>query len=60
VSARVDGHARAFDAAVRSGDFTAFARTFTEDAVMSFAGMPAGPFTGREAIPAPRQVVRPT
>ena len=60
MSARVDEHARAFNAAVRSGDFTAFARTFTEDAVMSFTGMPVGPFTGREAIAGAYAVRRPT
>lgn len=47
---RVREHARAFNSAVRSGDFRPFAATFTEDAVMRFVGVPAGPFVGRTAI----------
>jgi steroid Delta-isomerase len=47
---RVREHARAFNAAVRSGDFGPFVATFTGDAVMRFVGVPAGPFVGRSAI----------
>lgn len=45
-------HVDRFNAAVRSGDFTAFAATFHPDAVMTFVGPPVGPFVGREAIAA--------
>jgi steroid delta-isomerase len=47
---RVREHARAFNAAVRSGDYGPFVATFTDDAVMRFVGVPAGPFVGRAAI----------
>jgi steroid delta-isomerase len=47
---RVREHARAFNAAVRSGDWDPFVATFTDDAVMRFVGVPAGPFVGRPAI----------
>jgi steroid Delta-isomerase len=47
---RVREHASAFNAAVRSGDFDPFVATFTDDAVMRFVGVPAGPFVGRAAI----------
>ncbi|GAA1477962.1 hypothetical protein GCM10009623_24080 [Nocardioides aestuarii] len=45
-------HVAAFDAAVDSGDWEGFARRFSEDAVMVFHGVPAGPFEGRAAIAA--------
>jgi hypothetical protein len=48
----VSAHAVAFNTAVRGGDFAAFAETFTEDAVMRFAGLPFGPFVGRAAVAA--------
>jgi steroid delta-isomerase len=47
---RVADHAAAFNEAVRAGDFTTFAMTFTDDAVMRFVGVPAGPYTGRPSI----------
>jgi steroid Delta-isomerase len=47
---RVARHAAAFNAAVRSGDWGAFADRFTPDATMHFTGVPAGPFTGRDQI----------
>jgi steroid Delta-isomerase len=47
---RVRDHAASFNAAVRSGDFAPFVATFAKDAVMRFAGVPAGPFAGRAAI----------
>ena len=49
---RVRAHAEAFNAAVRSGDFTAFVPTFAQTARMRFEGVPAGPYVGREAIAA--------
>jgi steroid delta-isomerase len=35
---------------VRSGDWQLFSTNFTEDAIMRFVGVPAGPFLGRDAI----------
>jgi steroid Delta-isomerase len=43
-------HEQLFNDAVRSGDFTEFMKTFRDDAVMSFDGVPVGPYRGREAI----------
>lgn len=45
-------HLAAFNDAVDSGAWEEFARRFGADAEMSFVGVPAGPFTGREAIAA--------
>jgi hypothetical protein len=45
VADRVEEHFRLFNEAVRSRDWTAFLATFTPDAVMSFDGVPIGPFT---------------
>jgi hypothetical protein len=47
---RVFAHAELYNAAVRSGDYSAFVETFAEDAVMRFEAIPVGPFRGREAI----------
>jgi steroid delta-isomerase len=47
---RIEEHFRLFNEAVRSDDYTAFVATFTPDAVMSFEGVPVGPYTGREQI----------
>ncbi|MPZ29089.1 MAG: nuclear transport factor 2 family protein [Micromonosporaceae bacterium] len=47
---RVREHLASFNAAQRSGDWRPFLAGFAHDAVMSFAGMPAGPYTGRAAI----------
>ncbi len=40
----------AFNRSVRSGDWASFADRFAADATMRFVGVPAGPFSGREAI----------
>jgi hypothetical protein len=50
VRGAIADHVRRFNAAVESGDFDEFAAGFAEDAVMRFAGVPAGPFVGRAAI----------
>lgn len=50
VSARIEQHAAAFNAAVQSRDWRSFADRFTPDATMRFIGVPAGPFVGRAAI----------
>ena len=52
LQAAVSAHADRFNEAVRSHDWSAFVATFTEDAVMRFVGVPAGPYEGREAIAA--------
>jgi hypothetical protein len=52
VSSRVQRHVDAFNAAVRDGRWSPFAERFAPDAQMSFVGVPAGPFTGRDAIAA--------
>jgi steroid Delta-isomerase len=52
MSERAARHVAAFNESVRSGEWAGFARRFTFDATMQFAGVPVGPFTGREAIAA--------
>jgi ketosteroid isomerase-like protein len=47
---RVTQHIAAFNAAVRSGGWDAFADRFTPGATMAFTAVPAGPFAGRAAI----------
>jgi steroid Delta-isomerase len=47
---RIEEHFRLFNEAARSRDYAAFVATFTPDAVMSFEGVPVGPYTGREQI----------
>ena len=50
MSDRVRRHVAAFNTAVESGDWSDFATRFTEGARMTFVGVPAGPFAGRDAI----------
>jgi steroid delta-isomerase len=50
VADRVEEHFRLFNEAVRSRDWTAFLAAFTRDAMMSFDGVPIGPFTGHDQI----------
>ena len=50
VTDRVEQHFRLFNQAVRSRDWTAFLATFTPDAVMSFEGIPVGPYVGLDQI----------
>src|ERR1700722_472324 len=52
VGHRAAEHVAAFNRCVRTGDWACFADRFTSDATMRFVGVPAGPFTGREAIAA--------
>jgi len=47
---RVTHHMTAFNDAVDSDNFDDFVGRFADDAVMSFVGVPVGPFVGREAI----------
>lgn len=57
---RAFAHAELFNAAVRSGDYSAFLETFAEDAVMRFETVPVGPFRGRPAIAAAYAAQPPT
>jgi steroid Delta-isomerase len=50
--ALLTAHVERFNAGVRSGDFGPMVAGFTEDAELVFAGIPVGPFHGREAIAA--------
>ena len=45
-----DHHVAAFNQAVETGDWAAFAERFAEDAEMWFEGVAVGPFSGRAAI----------
>lgn len=45
-------HVAAFNTAVRTGGWDAFAARFADDAVLAFVGPPVGPFAGRAAIAA--------
>lgn len=56
----VKAHEQRFNEAVRTGDFTEFLSTFTEDAVMAFDDRPFGPFQGRAAIAQAYAVQPPT
>ena len=47
---RVTRHLEAFDRTVESGRYHDLAHRFAPDAVMSFVGVPVGPFQGRGAI----------
>lgn len=60
VNGRVQEHVALFNDAQRTGDWQRFATTFTEDAVMTFEGVPAGPYHGREAIAAGYEASPPT
>ena len=50
--ARVARHVGRFNAAVRSGQWSGFVAAFTDDAVLTFAGVPVGPYHGRDEIAA--------
>ena len=43
-------HVASFNHGVRSADWEPMLSRFSEDAVMEFVGVPAGPFHGRPAI----------
>lgn len=53
-------HEQLFNDAVRAGDFDAFVATFAEEALMTFDGVPVGPFKGREKIAAAYAAQPPT
>ena len=50
VAAFLAHHVETFNAAVATGDFGPLVALFAEDASLEFAGVPVGPFIGREAI----------
>ena len=52
MNGRVESHLDAFNDAVRSSNWDAFAERFAMDARMEFVGVPVGPFEGRDAIAA--------
>jgi steroid Delta-isomerase len=46
----LDEHVARFNKGIRTGDYQAMLDAFTADAVMTFEGVPVGPFVGRDAI----------
>ena len=50
ITTLLNAHVDRFNAAVATGDFDEMTAHFTEDATMSFEGVPVGPFRGRDAI----------
>jgi hypothetical protein len=46
----LDAYIATHNDAVRSGDWSEFARWFTDDAEVRFEGVPVGPFRGRDEI----------
>ena len=46
----LDRYIETHNAAVRSGDWAAFAEWFSDDAEVRFEGVPVGPFRGRDEI----------
>jgi steroid Delta-isomerase len=46
----IDRYIATHNAAVRSGDWSAFSEWFTDDAEVRFEGVPVGPFRGRNEI----------
>jgi hypothetical protein len=60
LSAFLERHVVTFNAAVRSGDFEPLVALFADDATLEFAGVPVGPFHGRDAIAAAYAAQPPT
>ena len=50
VAAFLAHHVETFNTAVATGDFGPLVGLFAEDASLEFAGVPVGPFEGRQAI----------
>jgi RimJ/RimL family protein N-acetyltransferase len=50
VMSTIDRYIATHNAAVRSGDWSAFSEWFTDDAEVRFEGVPVGPFRGRDEI----------
>ena len=53
-------HVETFNEAVRSGDYEPLVALFAPDATLEFAGVPIGPFQGRDAIAAAYDAQPPT
>ena len=53
-------HVETFNTAVSSGDFGPLVALFADDAILEFAGVPVGPFEGRNAIAAAYAAQPPT
>ena len=60
LSVLLDRHVETFNAAVLSGDFAPLVALFADDATLEFAGVPVGPFHGRDAITAAYAAQPPT
>ena len=56
----LERHVEVFNTAVSSGDFSALVALFAPDARLEFAGVPAGPFAGRDEIAAAYAAQPPT
>lgn len=50
LTAAVARHCELFNECVRTGDWTPFTATLTDDARMAFTDVPVGPYVGREQI----------
>jgi steroid delta-isomerase len=57
---QAEAHVAAFNQAVASGDWTEFLTLFHPDAVMTFEGVRAGPYVGRDAIAEAYRTTPPT
>ena len=60
LAALLERHVETFNAAVTSGDFAPLVELFADDARLEFAGVPVGPFDGRDAIAAAYAAQPPT
>ena len=56
----LERHVETFNASVRSGDFAPLTALFADAATLEFAGVPVGPFHGRDAIAAAYAAQPPT
>jgi steroid delta-isomerase len=56
----LERHVETFNSAIRSGDFAPLVALFAADATLEFAGVPAGPYRGRDAIAAAYAAQPPT
>ena len=48
----LDEHVRRFNDGVRTGDWSRMLEQMTDDVTLEFAGIPVGPFHGRDAVAA--------
>lgn len=52
MTAILEEHVERFNEGVRTGDFTRMLENLASDAMMTFEGVPVGPFVGRDEIAA--------